>query len=112
MRYDQSAMAFQQFLVAYPISELSDYAQYWLAESFYVSQRFDEALPIFNTVISDFPASRKVPDALLKIGYCNYELQRWDAAETALARVVADYPETTAARLASKRLEQLRTERG
>lgn len=111
-RYDQSAKAFQQFLVAYPNSELADNAQYWLAESFYVSQRFDEALPIFNTVISDFPASRKVPDALLKIGYCNYELQRWDAAETALARVVADYPETTAARLASKRLEQLRTDRG
>ncbi|MEM1437499.1 MAG: tol-pal system protein YbgF [Pseudomonadota bacterium] len=111
-RYDQSAKAFQQFLVAYPNSELADNAQYWLAESYYVSQRFDEALPIFNTVISDFPASRKVPDALLKIGYCNYELQRWDAAETALARVVADYPETTAARLASKRLEQLRTERG
>lgn len=111
-RYDQSAKAFQQFLVSYPDSELADNAQYWLAESYYVSQRFDEALPIFNAVISDFPSSRKVPDALLKIGYCNYELKRWDAAETALGRVVADYPETTAARLASKRLEQLRTERG
>ena len=111
-RYDQSAKAFQQFLVAYPDSELADNAQYWLAESYYVSQRFNEALPIFNTVISDFPQSRKVPDALLKIGYCNFELKRWDAAEAALSRVVADYPETTAARLASKRLEQLSSERG
>ena len=111
-RYDQSAKAFQQFLVTYPQSDLADNAQYWLAETFYVSQRFAEALPIFNAVISDFPDSRKVPDALLKVGYCNYELKRWDAAQTALAQVVADYPETTAAREASKRLKKISSERG
>ncbi|MEM6817833.1 MAG: tol-pal system protein YbgF [Pseudomonadota bacterium] len=111
-RYDQSARAFEQFLVAYPQSELADNAQYWLAESFYVSQRFDDALPIFNGVIDNYPQSRKVPDALLKVGYCHHELKRWDEAESALTRVVADYPETTAARLASKRLERVRSERG
>lgn len=111
-RYDQSAKAFEQFLVAYPSSELADNAQYWLAESFYVSQKFSEALPVFSTVIEQYPASRKVPDALLKIGYCNFELKRWDQAQVALQRVVDDYPETTAARLASKRLDQLAGERG
>ncbi|MEL7023748.1 MAG: tol-pal system protein YbgF [Pseudomonadota bacterium] len=111
-RYDQSARAFEQFLVTYPDSELADNAQYWLAESYYVSQRFDEALPIFSGVIDNFPQSRKVPDALLKVGYCHHELKRWDDAETTLSRVVADYPETTAARLASKRLERVRAERG
>ena len=111
-RYDQSARAFEQFLVAYPDSDLADNAQYWLAESYYVSQQFDAALPVFNAVIEQFPQSRKVPDALLKIGYCNHELRQLDAAEAALARVVEDYPETTAARLASKRLEQVRAERG
>ena len=111
-RYDQSARAFEQLLVTYPDSELADNAQYWLAESYYVSQRFDEALPIFSGVIDNFPQSRKVPDALLKVGYCHHELKRWDDAETTLSRVVADYPETTAARLASKRLERVRAERG
>lgn len=111
-RYDQSAKAFQQFLVAYPSSDLADNAQYWLAESYYVSQKFSQALPIFSKVIDEFPQSRKVPDALLKVGYCNYELKRWDEARGALSRVVADYPETTAARLATKRLDQIRAERG
>ncbi|MEL7297760.1 MAG: tol-pal system protein YbgF [Pseudomonadota bacterium] len=106
-RYDQSAKAFEQFLVTYPNSDLADNAKYWLAESYYVSQKFTEALPIFSAVIEDFPQSRKVPDALLKVGYCNYELQRWDAAREALRRVVDDYPETTAARLATKRLDQI-----
>ena len=106
-RYEPAAMAFKQFLVAYPDSELADNAQYWLAESFYVTQKFDEALAAFEVVTKDFPRSRKVPDALLKIGYCNYELKRWDAARDSLLRVQADYPETTAARLAGQRVKRM-----
>ena len=106
-RYEPAAMAFEQFLVAYPDSELADNAQYWLAESFYVTQKFDQALAAFEVVINDFPRSRKVPDALLKIGYCNYELKRWNSARESLLSVQADYPETTAARLAGQRLKRM-----
>lgn len=106
-RYEPAAMAFRQFLVSYPDSELADNAQYWLAESYYVTRQFEEALAAFKVVIDDYPRSRKVPDALLKMGYCNYELQRWDAARAALDQVRADYPETTAARLAGQRLERM-----
>jgi tol-pal system protein YbgF len=106
-RYEPAAMAFQQFLVAYPDSELADNAQYWLAESHYVTQKFDEALTEFEIVITKFPRSRKVPDALLKMGYCSYELKQWDAARTSLERVTAEYPETTAARLAGQRIERM-----
>ncbi len=106
-RYEPAAMAFQQFLVTYPDSELADNAQYWLAESHYVTQMFGEALEEFEVVIQKFPRSRKVPDALLKMGYCNYELKDWAAAREALTRVQADYPETTAARLAGQRLSRM-----
>lgn len=109
-RYDEAATAFQQFLQTYPDSELADNAQYWLAESYYVTQKFKQALPAFEEVVSEYPRSGKVPDALLKIGYCNYELQRWDAARSALDRVRAEYPDTTAARLAIQRLERMDTE--
>ena len=109
-RYEQAGMAFQQFLVTYPDSELADNAQYWLAESHYVTQKFSEALAEFERVISQYPRSRKVPDALLKMGYCNYELKSWDAARISLARVQADYPETTAARLAGQRLKRMEEE--
>ncbi len=110
-RYDEAATAFQQFLQSYPKSELADNAQYWLAESFYVTQKYAKALPAFETVVSSYPRSGKVPDALLKIGYCNYELKRWDAARSALSRVRAEYPDTTAARLAIQRLERMDNEK-
>ena len=109
-RYDQAAIAFQQFMIAFPTSELSDNAQYWLAETRYVTQQYAEALPAFQIVLDRYPDSRKIPDALLKIGYCNYELKRIGAAEKALKTVVAQYPETTAARLASQRLERISSE--
>jgi len=106
-RYEPAAAAFQQFLVTFPDSELADNAQYWLAESHYVTQQFERALSEFKAVIETFPRSRKVPDALLKMGYCNYELQRWDAARGSLARVQTEYSETTAARLAGQRLQRM-----
>jgi tol-pal system protein YbgF len=106
-RYEPAAMAFQQFLVTFPDSELADNAQYWLAESHYVTQQFDLALSEFETVIETFPSSRKVPDALLKMGYCNYELELWDAARVSLTRVQTEYSETTASRLAGQRLQRM-----
>lgn len=109
-RYEDAAAAFKQFLTSYPDSQLSDNAQYWLAESYYVTDEFDEALRHFTVVIDDYPRSRKVPDALLKVGYANYELGRWEDARTALSRVQREFADTTAARLAEQRLTRLTDE--
>jgi len=109
-RYDLAAASFKQFLVAFPNSELADNAQYWLAESYYASDKFEQALQDFEVVITKYPRSRKVPDALLKMGYCNYSLKQWDAARVTLSRVQADYPETTAARLAGQYLQRMKSE--
>jgi len=111
-RYAPAASAFEQFLVRFPDSELANNAQYWLAESHYVTQQFDQALREFGIVMEKFPNSRKVPDALLKIGYCNYELQHWEAARASLTRVQTEYPGTTAARLAGQRLQRMEEEGG
>jgi tol-pal system protein YbgF len=110
-RYEPAAMAFKQFLASYPDSQLADNAQYWLAESYYVTDEFEEALMHFTVVIDNFPRSRKVPDALLKVGYANYELGRWDQARAALTRVQREHADTTAARLAEQRLARM-TEEG
>lgn len=106
-RYEDSANVFRQFLRSFPDSSLADNAQYWLAETAYVQRDFEGALGKFEEVLERFPDSRKVPDALLKIGYCNYELRRWSAARDALERVRSEYADTSAARLASQRLQRI-----
>jgi tol-pal system protein YbgF len=110
-RYPQAEAAFTQFLADYPQSDLSDNAQYWLAETHYVNREFEAALAAFQEVIEKHPNSRKVPDALLKAGFCEYEMQRWADARKSLEAVVEQFPDSTAARLANQRLERMRSER-
>ena len=109
-RYEPAAMAFRQFLVSFPDSQRADNAQYWLAESYYVSGKFGDALGQFRAVVDKYPRSRKVPDALLKMGYCNYELKKWEDARAALRRVQSEFADTTAARLAEQRLARMQEE--
>ena len=108
--YSEASSAFQRFLTVHQDSELRGNAEYWLAEISYAQQEFAEALDAFQQVIANYPASRKIPDAWLKSGYCQYELQRWEEARRALNIVVSQYPETTAARLASQRLDAMSAE--
>jgi tol-pal system protein YbgF len=108
-RYQEANLALTQFLLSFPDSQLADNAQYWLAETHYVGQEYEKALAQFQLVVEKYPQSGKLADALLKIGYSNYELKRWDPARRALDTVVQNYPETTAARLAAQRLEQMAT---
>ncbi|MDP7041506.1 MAG: tol-pal system protein YbgF, partial [Gammaproteobacteria bacterium] len=97
-RYEEATAGFKNFLVVYAGSNLGDNAQYWLAETHYVSQDYETALEGFQEVVTGYPTSRKIPDAWLKIGYCNYEMQRWNDARQALSVVTSRFPETTAAR--------------
>jgi tol-pal system protein YbgF len=110
-RYPQAEAAFTDFLAGFPDSGLRDNAQYWLAETHYVNREFEKALGGFRAVIENHPNSSKLPDAMLKAGFCEYELQRWDDARASLEAVVAQFPDSTAARLASQRLERMRAER-
>ncbi len=110
--YEESASAFEQFLAVFPSSPLADNAQYWLAETYYVQRQYMAALPAFQLVVDEYPGSSKLPDALLKIGFCHYELQQWDAARDSLERVIREFPATTAARLATQRLERILQEQG
>jgi tol-pal system protein YbgF len=107
-RYAEAGTAFETFLTQFPTSPLADNAQYWLAETYYVRSQFQEALPEFRKVIEQYPQSAKLPDALLKVGYCQIELGDRSAARSSLQEVMRQFPDTTAARLASQRLGQLR----
>lgn len=109
-RYAEAARRFQAFLAEFPNGEYAPNAQYWLGESYYVTQNYQIALDAFQALLSRFPGSAKAPDALLKVGYCHYELRNFAEAEAVLNQVIQQYPDTTVARLAQVRLRALRLE--
>lgn len=109
-RYMQAAEAFSGFLQAHPDSAYAANAQYWLAESYYVTRQFPRALEEFRRVVETYSDSNKVADARLKVAFIHYEMEDWQAARQALEAVIEDYPGTTAARLAEERLLRLQRE--
>jgi tol-pal system protein YbgF len=109
-QYDRAIAAFQKFLAAFPDSTLADNAQYWLGEAYYVNKSFTDAQTAFQRVIDKYPQSRKRPDALLKIGYCQYELKQWDLAKRTLSLAAVQFPDTPAGHLAQQRLDKMATE--
>jgi len=108
-RYEEAAKGFQLYLTKYPKGPRADNATYWLGEAQYVQQDFTGALKSFQSV-SAFPESRKLPDALLKVGYCQYELKAFKNARTTLQKVIATYPDADAAKLAQARIDKMNEE--
>jgi tol-pal system protein YbgF len=109
-RYDQAAKSFQTFLADYPASKFADNAQYWLGESYYVTRNFDNAMREFEKLVAEHPDSQKLSHALLKVGYIHDELGQKEKAREVLTELTESYPNSTAAGLATKRLERMRSQ--
>ncbi len=108
-RYDQAAKAFQEFLAKYPSGQYADNANYWLAEAYYVTRKFEPALKQFESLVADYPQSQKLTHALLKIGYIHDELGQREQAVQVLDDLIKRFPDSTAAGLARKRLQRIRS---
>ena len=107
-RYDEAAVAFQQFIAEFPTGSYADNAQYWLGETFYITRRFEQAVQEFERLVSTHPTSQKLTHALLKIGYAHDELGNVAEAERVLSALIERHPQSAAAGLARKRLVSLR----
>jgi tol-pal system protein YbgF len=108
--YDDAIAAFQDMLSKFPGGKLSDNAQYWIGEADFAARRFREASDEFNKVIKNYPQSPKVPDAMLKLGFSYYELSDWAKTRSTLEQLEGRYPQSTAAQLADKRLQKMKSE--
>jgi tol-pal system protein YbgF len=109
-RYKQAKTELKTFLEKYPNSSFSGNAQYWLGEAHYVTRNFDQGVVEFEKVLKTYPTSNKVPDAMLKLGYTFYERKQFDQSKAILLDLLERFPKTTAARLATKRLDRIRKE--
>ncbi len=108
-RYEPATQAFAEFLRQYPSGQFADNAKYWLAEAYYVTRRFEPALRQFEVLVAEHPDSQKLTHALLKIGYIRAELGQREEAERVLNDLIQRFPESTAAGLARKRLQRIRS---
>jgi len=105
--YVESARLFKTFIDTYPQAQLAPNAWYWLGESYYVTQNYEIAQQSFEGLLSQFPDSSKVPDGMLKLGYCQAQLGQTERARTSFNEVLRLYPMSDAARFAQSQLRAM-----
>lgn len=106
-RYALAIQGFGDYLKAYPNTDLSDDAQYWIGESHYAQKSYKEAVAAFDKLLRDWPKSNRAPAALLKKAYALIELGQRPEAVVQLQYVMHEYTTSDEARLARAKLKSL-----
>lgn len=101
-------VGFRNFLKAYPDSTLASNAQYWVGFAYYALKDYKNSLEQQKKLVSDWPQSSKIPEALLNIANSQVELGDLASAKKNLGEIVSKYPGTNAAAIATRRLALLK----
>jgi tol-pal system protein YbgF len=99
---------FESFLKQYPNTELSDNAQFWIGETYYLKKDFEKAILEYEKAIAKYPEGDKIPAALLKQGFAFLELGDKTNARNILRRLIERYPQSEQAEMAKKKLEAIK----
>lgn len=105
-KYKEASAAFAGFVEQYPAGALAANAQYWLGNAWYAQRNCTKAIEAQSQVLSRYPASDKVPDALLSIATCQQELGNRNGSVRTMESLVEKYPASAAADKARKRLKK------
>ena len=106
--YVSAEIALREHINNFPNGPYTDDAKYWLAESLFSQNKYNEALEIFNQIINQYPDSEKMMESILKSGFSHQALGNLSAAESIFQRVIRDYPNSSASSLAEERLNKMR----
>jgi len=99
---------FEAFLKQYPNTELSDNAQFWIGETYYLKKDYEKAILEYEKAITKYPEGDKVPAALYKQALAFLELGDKTNARNILKKVIERYPSSDQAKLAKKKLETIK----
>ncbi|MSP50383.1 MAG: tol-pal system protein YbgF [Alphaproteobacteria bacterium] len=90
--YDQAERAFRAYIDKHPTDPRSENARYWLAETFYVRDKFEPASAAFAEAYQKAPSGQKAPDNLLKLGMSLGKLNKPREACAAFQRLGEAFP--------------------
>ena len=90
--YDQAERAFKAYIDKYPNDPRTENARYWLAETYYVRDKFEPASTAFAEAYQKSPNGQKAPDNLLKLGMSLGKLNKPREACAAFQRLGEQFP--------------------
>ena len=99
---------FEAFLKQYPNTELSDNAQFWIGETYFLKKDFERAILEYEKTMVKYPEGDKIPAALFKQALAFLELGDKANTRNLLKRVIEKYPHSEQAEMAKKKLETIK----
>ena len=113
-KYADAIDRFQAFLQTHPSSEFADNALFWMGESYFKLNDFEQAAVAFDRVVKRFPNGNKVPDALYRQGVSLQEIGTrtgqqstyGPAACQIFKRIADEYPSSERVSEARRQLEK------
>jgi tol-pal system protein YbgF len=99
---------FEAFLKQYPNTELSDNAQFWIGETYFLKKDFERAILEYEKAMVKYPEGDKIPAALFKQALAFLELGDKANTRNLLKRVIEKYPHSEQAEMAKKKLETIK----
>ncbi len=106
-QWDLAIAGFQAYIKSFPKLQDADDAQLYIGESHFAAGRFKEAAAAYNDVVTTYPGTNAVPQAMYKLGLAYERIGLPDRARQTLAAVVKTFPESVEATLAKQALDRL-----
>ena len=94
--YALAEQAFRTFLAKNPSDRLAPDARYWLGETLFQRQRYQDAADSFLIVVRNFEHAGKAPDSLLRLGQSLAAIGQKEMACASLGEVERKYPRASA----------------
>ena len=94
--YDKAERALAAFVKAHPDHALASNAQYWLGETHYVRENYEQAAAAFAKGYKTYPKGQKAPANLLKLGITLGALERTEDACGIFDELLSQFPDAPA----------------
>ncbi len=106
-RHKESREKFEAFIKNHPKNELTDNAQFWIAETYYAEKDYEGAILAYETVLKKYPDSEKTAGSLLKQGFAFLEIGDNKTGKIILDRLIEKFPDSREAEFARNKLSDI-----
>src|SRR5262249_54913723 len=95
--YASAEQTFRDFLQRYPNDRMASDANYWLGETLFQRQRYQDAAEAYLVVTTKYETSGRAPDALLRLGQALAAIGQKEMGFASSAEVGRKYPRSSVA---------------
>jgi tol-pal system protein YbgF len=107
-RHAEARRAFEGVYEADSSGDLADNALFWIGETYFAAQDYNNAVRYYMRVVNDYASQNKAPDALFKTAMVQARTGDLALARRTLQQVIDRYPYSSSASSAKAELERIR----